>query len=119
MHRRFFHVRFRELDIVGIGVLFAFAEVLLGFALELFSTTLDVLTGIVSGIPEIAANPAFHFFGGAFDFVLYTAFVEILHFTLPWESSVLLVSEAYKAKGMPSLNGCFCGQVSTLQRPAR
>jgi hypothetical protein len=119
MHRRFFVFVFRELDIVGIGVLFALAEVLLGFALELFRTTLDVLTGVVSGIPEIAANSAFHFFGGAFDFVLYTAFVEILHFTLPWESSVFLVSEAYKAKDMPSPNGCFCGQVSTLQRPAR
>jgi hypothetical protein len=110
---------FKELGIVGIGLLFAFTEVLLGFALELFSATFDVLTGVVSGIPEVATNLAFHFFGGAFELVLDTAFVEIFHLTLPWESSVFLVSEACKARRMPLPNVCFCSWVSTLQRPAR
>jgi hypothetical protein len=76
-----------------------------------------VLAGVVCGIPQVAANLTFHFFGGAFDLVLYTAFVEILNLTLPLESSFFVVSEGYKARGMPSPNGCFRRPGIDLAKP--
>jgi len=82
-----FFYHFGELNVIWVGVSFAFAEVLLHFSLKLFSATLDVLTSVVGGITHIAANLAFHLFGGAFDLVLETAIVKVLHFNPPlWKS---------------------------------
>jgi hypothetical protein len=74
MHRRsFFALKWS--DVIGVGVSLGLPKVLLGLALELFSATLDVLTGVVGGITDIAADPSLHFLGGSFDLVLETSFV--------------------------------------------
>ena len=88
MHRRFFcHRKPIGLGVIGIGVSFAFAEVLLHLSLKLFSTTLDVLACVVRGITNIAANFTFHLFSAAFDLVLEPAFVKVCQRTLRlWNS---------------------------------
>ena len=49
MHRRSFN--WRGLHVIGIELLLGLPEVLLDFALELLGAALDVLAGVVGGIP--------------------------------------------------------------------
>lgn len=63
---------------VLVDVSFGLAEVLLDLALELLGATLDVLTGVVSRVAEIATNLAFHFLGGSLHLILESALFEVL-----------------------------------------
>ena len=85
----------------GIYVSFAFAEVLLHLSLELFSTTLDVLTHVIRGITQIAANLAFRLLHGAFDFVLETAIVNVPHEHLRCGIKVVPSCTSLNASDMP------------------
>src|SRR4029078_13250159 len=72
-HRRFFYCLY--LGVIGVGVAFAFPEILLDLALQLFSTAFDVLAGVVGRIADVASDLSLHLFGGAFDLVLQPSFV--------------------------------------------
>ena len=101
MHRPLFFYQFwmEDLDVVGISVALTLAEVLLDFAFQLFSATLDVLAGVVGSVTQVTANLSFHFFGGAFDLVVDTSFVEICHFLFLRFSQVL--ASLVNASDMP------------------
>ena len=64
-----------DLDVVGIEVALTFAEVLLNFALQLFSATLDMLAGVVGGVAEVTSDLSLHFLASSFNLIFDASFI--------------------------------------------